>query len=513
LRDSAPAAAGDAVSRVLVALAALMTALALLGSASAAQAKYGGTLTVGLTQGAPDSLDPWLHSSGSSTEVDNTMFEGMYSEDKQLNVVPRLAASMPTISADKLTYTVQLRKGILFNDGTPFNAQAVLSNYQRFIALMVGGPTATAVASVSATGPYTVVFHLKSRFSPFLRLLETPIESPTQAQKLGSNFGTDPIGVGPFMYDSQVLGVSATVVKSPYYYNKQAVHLDKIVFDVAANYPAATVALEAGSYQAVDSLDPPNVPAVQETKGLTVTQSPSNIIRWLLINLANGKVNTPLAQSPMLRQAFEEAIDRNEIAKVVAPVAQPGCTLMGPNSGYYDPIKCTPYDPAAAKKLVAASGIPNPTVHLLESFSTVANLIAQVIQSEEQAVGINVVVDTVTTAARQQAMTAGNYDAVILTNSLGADPGIDLFDLFGTGNGYTGFSSGPLDLIVANWFKSTGAQSQKTLLHAANEILANARPMIALYYQNTAIAYNTELAGIQTSNGWFYHLAFAYYKS
>jgi peptide/nickel transport system substrate-binding protein len=505
--------------RLLVAIAPLAAALALIGPASARQAKYGGTLTVGLTQGPPDSLDPWLHSVGSSTEIDTTMFEGVYTEDKQLNVVPQLAASMPTISADKLTYTIQLRKGILFNDGTPFNAQAVVSNYQRYIALST--TTATAVASVAATGPYTVVFHLKSRFSPFLRLLEVPIESPTQAQKLGSNFGADPIGVGPFMYDSQVLGVSATVVKSPYYYNKNAVHFDKIVFDVATNYPAATAALEAGSYQAVDSLDPPNVPAVQETKGLTVTQSPSNIIRWILINLANangsgnppGKVNTPLAQSPMLRQAFEEAIDRNEIAKVVAPVAQVGCTLVGPNSEYYDPLKCTPYDPAAAKKLVAASGIPNPTVHILESFSTVANLIVQVIQSEEQAVGINVVVDTVTTSARGQAMLAGNYDAVILTNVLGADPGIDLLDLFGTGRGYTGFSSPQLDLIIANWFKATGAAAQKTLLHAANEILANARPMIALYYQNTAIAYNTELGGIQTANGLFYHLAFAYYKS
>jgi peptide/nickel transport system substrate-binding protein len=176
-------------------------------------------------------------------------------------------------------------------------------------------------------------------------------------------------------------------------------------------------------------------------------------------------------------------------------------------------MKCTPYDPAAAKKLVAAAGIPNPTVHLLESSSTVANLIAQVVQSEEQAVGINVVIDTVSTAARDAATLAGNFDAVILTNGLGADPGINLLDGFGTGNGSTGFSSPQLDLIVANWLKSTSAQSQKTLLHAADEILASARPAIVLYYQNTALGYNTELAGVQASDGLFYHLDFAYYKS
>jgi peptide/nickel transport system substrate-binding protein len=506
----------------VVLAAAVAAALIVLSGASARQSKYGGVFTLGLTQGAFDTLDPWLLRSISSSEIDATMFEGMYTEDKKLDVIPELATSMPAISADRLTYTIQLRQGILFNDGTPFNAHAVVTTYERNMSLTPGaGATATYVASVTATGPYTVVFHLKSRFSPFLRLLEADIDSPAQLQKLGSNFGADPIGVGPFTLDSEVPGVSVTVAKSPYYYDKNAVHFDKIVFLVVGSYPAATADIKAGDIQAVDSLDPPDVPAVQGTKGLTVVQSPSNIDRWILVNVGNahgtgnppGTVNTPLAQSPMLRQAFEEAINRDTIAKIVAPVAQPGCTLVPPSSAYYDPVTCTPYDPAAAKKLVAASGIPNPTVHLLESSSTVADLIAQVVQSEEQAVGINVVIDTVSSAARNAAESAGNFDAVILTTAFGEDPGLSLLGEFGTGQegNYTGFSSPQLDLIAANWFKSTSAQSQKTLLHAADEILANARPMIVLYYQNTALAYNTELAGIQTANGQFYKLAFAYY--
>jgi peptide/nickel transport system substrate-binding protein len=506
----------------VVLAAAVAVALIVLSGASARQSKFGGVFTVGLTQGAFDTLDPWLQRTISSSEIDDTMFEGMYTEDKKLDVIPQLATSMPAISADRLTYTIQLRHGILFNDGTPFNAHAVVTTYERNMSLVAAGPTATYVASVTTSGPYTVVFHLKARFSPFLRLLEADIDSPAQLQKLGSNFGSDPIGVGPFTLDSEVPGVSATVVKSPYYYDKNAVHFDKMVFLVVGSYPAATADLQAGDIQAVDSLDPPDVPTVQGTKGLTVVQSPSNIDRLVLINVGNahgagnppGTVNSPLAQSPTLRQAFEEAINRSTIAKLVAPVAQPGCTLVPPGSAYFDPVTCTPYDPAAARKLVAASGIPDPTVHLLESSSTVANLIAQVIQSEEQAVGINVVINTVSSAARDAALDAGNFDAVILTIAFGEDPGINLLDEFGTGQegNRTGFSSPQLDLIAANWFKSTSAGSQKTLLHVADEILANARPMIVLYYQNTALAYNTELAGIQSANGRFYKLAFAYYN-
>jgi ABC-type transport system substrate-binding protein len=55
-------------------------------------------------------------------------------------------------------------------------------------------------------------------------------QSLRQLQKLGANFGIDPVGVGPFMYDSQAPGVSMTVIKSPYYYNRYAVYFDKIVF-------------------------------------------------------------------------------------------------------------------------------------------------------------------------------------------------------------------------------------------------------------------------------------------
>ena len=80
-----------------------------------------------------------------------------------------LAAALPVLSKDKLSYTVQLRQGIKFNDGTPFNAQAVVTTVQRFMTYP-GSSAASdyaTVDSVTASGPYTVVFHLKARDSTF----------------------------------------------------------------------------------------------------------------------------------------------------------------------------------------------------------------------------------------------------------------------------------------------------------------------------------------------------------
>jgi peptide/nickel transport system substrate-binding protein len=516
--------------RIIAPIAALVGALCILSAAfgqSESQSKYGGVLVFGQSSGQPSGLDPTTEASGPSNEILDTICESMYTTDKKLNVIPQLAASMPTVSPDKRTYTIQLRQGIVFNDGTPFNAQAVVTSYQRYMTLpgSVYTSALSYIDTVTATGPYTVVFHLTQRFEPALLLLTNWIMSPTQLQKLGTNFGSDPICVGPFMYDSQVPGVSVTVIKSPYYYNKYAVYLDKIVFLYIPNTASAAADLEAGDVQVDDRLGPSDIPSVQSTKGLTVISQPALQYRELLINLGNvhgvgspySTANNVLAQSPKLRLAFEEAINRNALAKVVAPVAQPGCLVIGPPNPLYDPtIKCTPYNPADAKKLVAASGISNPTVHMVATAnSTTTDLVAEFVQSEEQAVGINVVIDFETSPQLNADLVAGNFQTLVDTRGTGIDPGLtflQLYDSQGAQN-YTGFVNPAFDLIVSNLLKATSPQSQKTLVHAANVILQAQRPVISLYYPIQFLAYNTELTGVQAVNGSFYRIAFAQYSS
>jgi peptide/nickel transport system substrate-binding protein len=348
------------------------------------------------------------------------------------------------------------------------------------------------------------------------------IMSPTQLQKLGANFGSDPICVGPFMYDSQVPGVSVTVIKSPYYYNKYAVYLDKIVFLVVQNTATAAADLEAGSIQVDDRLGPSDIAGIQATKGLAVISQPANQYREVLINLANSHgvgnpystANNPLAQSSKLRQAFEEAISRAQLAKVVSPVADPGCLIIGPPNPYYDPtIKCTPYNPSDAKKLVAASGIPNPTVHMLATAnSPTTDLVAEFIQSEEQAVGINVVIDLETLPQISADVNAGNYQVALDSRGVGLDPTLTLLAFTGDQN-YTGFVSPQLNLITANMVKATSLPARKTLLHAAEEIIASTRNILSLYYTVQFLAYSTALSGVQAVDGGFYHIAYVQYNS
>ena len=114
----------------------------------ATAAKNGGTLVVGLTAGEPDALDPTLARTFSGREVFLTFCEKLYDLNAKAQIVPQLASALPTISKDKLTVTIPLRTGIKFNDGTPFNAAAVVKTLQRDQTLK-GSARASEISPIS----------------------------------------------------------------------------------------------------------------------------------------------------------------------------------------------------------------------------------------------------------------------------------------------------------------------------------------------------------------------------
>jgi peptide/nickel transport system substrate-binding protein len=353
-----------------------------------------------MAAGEPDVLDPTLARTFSGREVFLTFCEKLYDLDQKANIVPQLASALPSVSKNKLTVTIPLRKGVRFNDGTPFNAKAVVTTINRDINLKgsVRASELSPVKSVSTKGKYAVVFHLSSPYSPLTAQLADRagmILSPKQLGKLGLNFAKDPVCVGPFMYKNRVAGDSITVVKSPYYYDKKDVHLSKIVFKIENDAAAAANALKAGDLQALDGVASTELQGVASDPKLRIVTAAGLGYQGITINVGNtngvGKPfgsnnSTDLGKSAKLRQAFELAINRNALNKVVFNgTVLPGCTPISPSSSWYDKtIKCTAYDPAQAKQLVQQSGISNPTVHLMVPTASVALRQAQFIQAEEE---------------------------------------------------------------------------------------------------------------------------------
>ena len=513
---------------------ALLTILAVTAAAQAgprSAQKEGGTLTVGMANGEPDALDPTLARTLSGREVFLTFCEKLYDLNAMAQIVPQLASALPTISKDKLTVTIPLRKGIKFNDGTPFNAAAVVTTLQRDQTL-TGSARASEISpisSVEASGNSKVIIRLKSAYSPLTAQLADRagmIMSPTQLQKLGDKFATDPVCVGPFMYQNRVAGDSITVVKSPYYYNKKAVHLSKIVFKVENDTAAAAAALKAGDLQALDAVDSTQLAGIRADKSLRVQTVTGLGYQGLTLNIGNkngllkpySNVGTPIASNNDLRTAFEMAINRKEMAKVVFNnTVLPGCTPLSPSSAWFDKtVKCTPYNPTQAKKLVAASGISNPTVNLMVPVGTAAARQAQFMQAEEAAVGIHVVIDTTDFVTSLSKADAGTYDTFQIGWSGRLDPDGNIYQFVATTGSQndSGYSNPRLDLILNNARKATTVEARQTLYRAAQKdstILAD-RPLIYLYHPITYAGISTNVTGINLYPDTLLRVAFAQYK-
>jgi peptide/nickel transport system substrate-binding protein len=521
----APLAAG-AVSLVLAAAAAAHTDSS---TRPAVAQKNGGTIVVGMTRGEPDALDPTTARTFSGREVFLTFCEKLYDLNSKAQIVPQLAAALPKISSDKLTVTIKLRHGIKFNDGTPFNADAVVTTLHRH-QTMKGSARASEISpidSVTAQGQYTVVIHLKAPYSPLTAQFADRagmILSPAQIDKLGDKFATNPICVGPFTYQGRVAGDTITVVKSPFYYNKSKVHLDKIIFKVENDAAAGAAALRAGDLQALDAVDSTQLQSIRADKALRLIKQTSLGYQGVTLNIGNkngllkGYTNTgtAIAAHAELRKAFEMAIDRKAMNKVVfGGTVLPGCTPVSPSSAWFDPrVKCTGFNPTAAKKLVQQAGLSNPTVHLMVPVGSVPLRLAQFIQSEEQNVGIHVVIDSIDFPTSLSRADAGNYETFQIGWSGRVDPDGNIYQFVATTGSQndSGYSNPRLDLILNNARKAATEGARKTLYRAAEKIILNDRPLIYLYHDVIRSGVDTKLTGVQLYPDTLLRVAFAQFK-
>jgi peptide/nickel transport system substrate-binding protein len=507
-----------------------LVALAIAAAAAAGPAvKEGGTLVIGMTAGEPDVLDPSLARTFSGREVFTTFCEKLYDLNGKAQIVPQLAAALPAISKDKLTVTIPLRKGIKFNDGTPFNAAAVVKTLQRDQTLK-GSTRASEISpidTVTASGDSTVVIHLKTPYSPLTAQFADRsgmIMSPAQLDKLGDKFATGPTCVGPFNYDSRVAGDSITVTKSSFYYNKKNVHLDKIIFKVENDAAAAAAALKAGDLQVLDGIDSTQLPGIRADKALRVQKQTGLGYQGITLNLGNkngllkgySNVGTAIAANEKLREAFEMAIDRKAMNKVVfGGTVLPGCTPLSPSSVWYDAsVKCTPYNVAQATKLVQESGISNPTVHLMVPTGTVALRQAQFLQAQEKAVGINVVIDSTDFVTSLSKADAGTYETFQIGWSGRVDPDGNIFQFVQTlgSQNDSGYTNPRLDLILNNARKAATEKARQTLYRAAQKLILADRPLIYLYHPITRAGISTKVTGVTMYPDTLVRVAFAAYK-
>src|ERR1700730_763482 len=169
------------------------------------------------TPGEPGSLDPGADISGFDAYYSNAIYETLINSDpKTLQPTrPGLATSWEFTGTDKLTFRLHLRHGVTFQDGTPFNAQAVkvsLDHYKSLGAWFDLVP----VKSETVVDDNTIDLNLSQPYSPLPAILTFragQIISPTALQKYGKDYGRNPVGAGPFAFKSWTAGSELVLTK------------------------------------------------------------------------------------------------------------------------------------------------------------------------------------------------------------------------------------------------------------------------------------------------------------
>jgi peptide/nickel transport system substrate-binding protein len=482
-------------------------------SASGGAATSGGTLVMALSA-EPDVLDPTLANTFPARVVFTSFCEKLYDTNEHLELVPQLAAETPRVSADGLTVTIPLRQGVKFNDGTPFNAEAVKTSLDRHRTLKGSARTKelASVQDVTVVDPNTVRLTLKYPFTPLGAQLADRaglIMSPTALQQLGDNFGTAPVCVGPFTFQSRTSGSEIVFTKSTDYYDADKVKLDGVTYRIITDPNVRRANLESGDVQAAERITATDATALKNSPDVTIQDVDTIAYQAVSINLGNttgtatptGQASTPLGQSAMLREAFELSLDRNAINKVVFADANAVDCLPLPLQSQFRPSdpQCTPYDPERARQLVAQSGVPTPIpVDLMVPAGNEAPRTAEVIAGMAKDVGFDVRINQQEFVSSLSAARAGQFDVFLIGWSGRIDPDGNLNDLVTTGgsNNFSGLSDPQVDDLVKRAAAATDQAERADLYGQAIRRVKELRSVIYLYHDAWFLGTSKNLQGV-----------------
>jgi peptide/nickel transport system substrate-binding protein len=501
----------DAITAVSLALGMTLSLTSCVASVTG-EARRAGYLVIAL-QEAPDALDPTTASSFVGRMVFANMCEKLYDVDARLNLVPQLAAALPEITDGGLTYTIPLRPNVLFDDGTPLTADAVVRSLLRHKTDKLSQRTAelATVASVQAVGPLAVQVRLARPFAPLTSVLADRagmVLSAAALDRYGANFGQHPVCVGPFSFESRPSPDEINLVRSPYYYDRDAVHLPGITFRAVPEANVRAADLRAGDVDVVDRASPQDLTSLRDDPSLTVRTVTSLGYQGIDINIGNANGATkppavpdlPLSRHPELRKAFELSLDRDVINKVVFNGAHvPDCSPIPPDSPYRVPVTCTRRDIAQAKALVAAAGVPTPVpVTLMVQNSAVYEQLGTIIQAMAKDAGFAVTVQPTEFATALSRGTAGKFEAfqVGWSGRLDPDQNISSMVLPGSALNYTGTHDQRITDLV-NAARGTTDQAQRRQLYgqlvdALNQELG----IIYLYHERYLLGVRNDVSGV-----------------
>ncbi len=482
----------------------ICSAALLLGlSALSLQAQ---TLRVGLAED-PDVLDPTLARTFVGRIVFSALCDKLLEIDEKLAITPQLATSYEW-SADSKALTLKLRPGVTFHDGEKFDAAAVKFNIERHKTMAGSNRRGelAPVSSVDMVDAMTVRLNLNAPFSPLLAQLADRagmMVSPKAAQAAGDKFGTKPVCSGPFKFVERVAQDRIVFERYANYWNKEAVHFDKVVYTPIPDATVRLANLKSGQLDFIERVASSDVEKLQTDKKFKVARITEIGYQGITINIGKSDQakKNPLGSDPRVREAFELSLDRQGLAQVVMDnEATVGNQWVAPTNSYY--VKNSPVPKRnieRAKALLKEAGIPRPSFTLVTPTTSDSQRLALVVQAMTREAGFDVKIQAAEFATSLNMADKGDFEAYVLSWSGRADPDGNLFSFHGCKQplNYSGYCNAETDALLNQSRALRDPVERKKVFEKITAQVLKERPIIYLYHRNWLWAYNAKLSGIK----------------
>lgn len=532
--SSRAALVGTVIVVVVVGLATTAASARVRQSGKAPAPRSGGTLVIALNAGW-DNFDPASTAFTFARQIMNFIYEPLLTRDPETKkIVPDLAESW-TISADKKTVTLKLRHGVTFQDGTPFNAAAVVFSFNRIIAPTTNSPYASAITGpirrIRALNSYTVRLVLKAPFAPLLDSLTqinlAPV-SPAAVKKWGKDFGAHPVGAGPFQFESQTPNDNVVLTRyaqykwgAAFHFHTGPAYLDKVVI---RNVPEDATRMALAQSGQVDVVYAPIVSQLQSfanNPSFRVSAAPrSGVPRSLILNTSRAPFN-----DPKVRQAVAYAINKKQILQVaLGGIGSVASNIITPSLFGYSRVvaKSTPsYNPEKAKQLLQSAGWTMGSDGIFQKggekltisygSSPTGAVPAQdaVIQANLKAVGISANIENQQQAAFLQSIRAGKWDASTFLFAA-SDPDVMYTVLF-SGSidqawNTARYNNKSMDSLLVKAREEFDPVKRAALYETAEKLALTDLPYVPLYNISNPFILNSKVRGFRHDTQGFYDI-------
>lgn len=455
-----------------------------------------------VAQGAhPASLDPHQSNDQPSSRVNKQIYESLVNATVDMELEPGVAESWEPV--DDITWEFKIREGVLFHNGDELTAHDVVFSLERMLDSPEVAHIVEAIDTVEAEDDNTVIITTHEPFAPILAHLShtaASIFSEAAVTEAGDDYHNQPIGTGPYMFQSQEAGDSVTLERFDDYWGDPA-DIKTVVFRNIPEGTNRTIGLETGEVDVAYEIEPIDKSTVTEHEDLELIEEPSLSTQYIGFNMDKEPFD-----DIDVRRAINHAIDVEEIIDVVLEGS--GTVANGPVNpsvfGYNEELEGYEYDPDLAMELLEDAGHADGLeIQLWTNDNPVRVRIAEMVQEQLRLVGVTVNIEQVEWSAYLERTGQGEHDMFILGwVTVTGDADYGLYALFhssqhgGAGN-RTFFDNAEVDELLEIGRTTADEDARYDAYARAQEIIVEEAPQIFLYFDTQNVGIQNYVTGFE----------------